>query len=264
MLKLDMNSLFNFQLCQHILEDPVVLPCGETVCKSHAKDMCLEKCKLCSETHQVPQNGFLPNKFAKNQLDLRGNRMIQNFTQFNEFKVEVDNLNKKLKEIEAIRQAPGYYIHEYFGELSRQVDLRRETLIDEIHQRSSQLLQQIKNLKAECVGNCKKATETTDSIDAIKTELNDLNSAFDSQEMDDVKFEKIPQRKAKEINELIKPVLNQFKLDLQGKKEYKLKAFEFNLKDLFGSLSCLDFDFDIQKITVNNNNFCITIFIEIY
>jgi len=69
---------------------------------------------------------------------------------------------------------------------------------------------------------------------------------------DDVKLKEIlrSQRKAKEINRLIKPVLNQLKLDLQGKREHKLKAFEFNLKDLFLSLSCLQFDFDIQKIIV--------------
>ncbi len=59
----------------------------------------------------MPQNGFLPNQFAKNQLDIR----VKNLTQFNEHKVEVDKLNKKLKEIEAIRQAPEYYIHEYFS-----------------------------------------------------------------------------------------------------------------------------------------------------
>jgi hypothetical protein len=55
------NDLFNCNVCKGVLVDPIILPCGETVCKAHTD--------------------------------------------------------------------PDNYIHEYFGELARQVDLQRETLI---------------------------------------------------------------------------------------------------------------------------------------
>ncbi len=52
-------------------------------------------------------------------------------------------MNKKLKETVAIRNDPENYIYEYFGELTRQVDLRRETLIEGINTYSDKLIQKI-------------------------------------------------------------------------------------------------------------------------
>ena len=54
MLKIDkINSLFNYQLCQSLVKDPVVLPCGETVCKIHTKEINHERCMFCTENHKA-------------------------------------------------------------------------------------------------------------------------------------------------------------------------------------------------------------------
>ena len=158
------NALFNCQLCQKGLKDPISLPCGETVC---TEELSQANCMFCSDNHKTPKNGFPANKIVQNQLELNFNKINQNFSQFNDYKKIIEDLNKKLKETESIRQDPEYYIDEYFGELTRQVDLRRETQIEDIHQYS------------------------------------DGSN---------------PQKKhSKEVGELLEPVLEQFKLELQGK-----------------------------------------------
>ena len=35
---LQLQTMFNCKVCQNLLRDPVSLPCGETVCKSHSED----------------------------------------------------------------------------------------------------------------------------------------------------------------------------------------------------------------------------------
>ena len=130
MLKFEVISLFNCQLCHRVLTDPVILPCGETVCKAHSEEIGQDTCKLCSATHSVPKEGFLANKMVRNQLELQLNKLNFNFSQFNDYKGIIEDLNKQ--EVETMEQDPENYIYEYYNELIRQVDVRRETLFEGI------------------------------------------------------------------------------------------------------------------------------------
>ncbi len=199
----------------------------------------------------MPKEGFLENKFAKNQLDLEVNKINLNFSQFNNFNKIIQDLNKNMKEIETIQKDPEDYIDEYFGELTRQVDLRRETLIEEINKYSDELIQKILKLKQDCVAKSKEATKITNDLDTIKIKINDLNSTFNSLEIDDIKIEEImSQKKSKELSDLMGPVLEQYKFELQGKKYYKLVTKKTKLEDVFGTLSCFDYDIDNMKVSV--------------
>jgi len=209
-----LNALFNCKLCKDVLVDPILLPCGETVCKAHTDDISKGKCMLCSRTHLVPKEGFPSNKFAKNQLDLKINEINLNFSQFNDYNKIIQDLNENLKEIEAIRNDPDNYISEYFGELTRQVDLRRETLIEDIQKYSDELIQKIQKLKQDCVTKSKEVMKNSEII--------------------------ISQKKSKELDDLMGPVLERYKFELQGKKYYKLVTNEIKLENIFGSLSCFD------------------------
>jgi hypothetical protein len=130
MFQLDkINALFKCELCKNVLVDPIILPCGETICKAHTDEISKGKCITCSGVHLVPKEGFPENRIVKHQLDLKVNEINLNFSQFNDCNKIIQDLNKSLKEIETIRNSPDDYIAEYFGELTRQVDLRRETMI---------------------------------------------------------------------------------------------------------------------------------------
>jgi len=69
----------------------------------------------------------------------------------------------------------------------------------------------------------KEASKITDELDTIKAKMNDLNSTFNSLEIDDIRIEEImSQKKSKELSDLMEPVLKQYKFELKGKKVYKL------------------------------------------
>ncbi len=146
-----LNDLFNCKLCKNVLVDPILLPCGETVCKAHTDELSKGKCMSCYGAHIVPKEGFLENRIVKHQLDFEINNINLNFSQFNDYYKIIQDLKKNLKEIELIRKDPEDYIAEYFGELTRQVDLRRDTLIGDIHKYSDELIQKIEKLKQECL-----------------------------------------------------------------------------------------------------------------
>jgi len=245
------NDLFNCKVCKGVLVDPIILPCGETVCKMHTDEIIKGECMSCSEIHKAPQNGFPSNKFAKNQLDLKVNKISLNFSQFKKYSQIIQDLNENLNETETIQKDPDNYIFEYFGELKRQVDLRRETLIEDINTYSDELIQKIEKLKQECVAKSKEATTITQDLEEIKAKMNELNSMFNSLEIDDINLKEIiTKKKSKELSELMEPVLKQYKFELQGKKYYKLLTNEFKLEYVFGSLGCSDYDIDNIEVNI--------------
>ena len=72
--------------------------------------------------------------------------------------------------------------------------------------------------------NSKLTMKTIDKIDVLKNKLSHLNSMFDSLEMDDIMHNEIvSQAQSKDIGELLKQVLEQYKFELQGEKYYKMK-----------------------------------------
>ena len=97
----------------------------------------------------------------------------------------------------------------------------------------------------------KEASKITDELATIKTKINDLNSMFNSLEIDGIKLEEImSQKKSKEISDLMGPVLEQYKFELHGKKYYKLIKEEIKMENVFGSLSCFDFDIDNMPVNI--------------
>jgi len=61
----------------------------------------------------------------------------------------------------------------------------------------------------------------------------------------------IKQERSKEINELMQPLLAQYKLESEGKKLYKLETSEVKLEALFGSLTTLDSEIKKVKVSIS-------------
>ena len=69
------------KICQKRFQEPVFIPCGETVCERCITDFIEEKaekdvhgqfkCCLCDEHHSIPAKGFPKSKMAKKLLELK-------------------------------------------------------------------------------------------------------------------------------------------------------------------------------------------------
>ena len=63
MTKLDQfHKLFTCKACFMILEAPVVLPCGEIICKKDVEELFPGSCFHCSQKHAIPDEGFPSEK----------------------------------------------------------------------------------------------------------------------------------------------------------------------------------------------------------
>lgn len=66
----NMNPL-DCMICQKTLSQPVIMPCGHTICKSHVTECSTSVyCRVCDVNHAKPDSGssFLPKILVENLL----------------------------------------------------------------------------------------------------------------------------------------------------------------------------------------------------
>ena len=98
--------------CKLILENPVALSCGYTLCQKHLENYSGQfKCFFCNEEHQIPKTGFAVNRSISKMVDAY---------------FEMDPLKIKIKEsfsilIESIHNYqsinPDVYVYDYFAKI---------------------------------------------------------------------------------------------------------------------------------------------------
>jgi len=129
--------------------------------------------------------------------------------------------------IENLEKNPENLIYEYFEELKRQVDLRRETLKLELDNCSDEIIQSIESTKDNCIKLSKESKMLSTEIEFLKELSNEkltmLIDDFDTFEIDNEKFEDI-RGHLSILNECISRELSEYKDAIIGRKEYN---FEF-------------------------------------
>ena len=90
---MDMNELkCQYEDCGLILENPVRLLCGNTLCRQHLDEYETKfKCPFCHKQHSVPEDGFFVNQEIE--------QMIKNYYQSNPLRKEIKDALSKLNEI---------------------------------------------------------------------------------------------------------------------------------------------------------------------
>jgi vacuolar-type H+-ATPase subunit I/STV1 len=143
---MESNEIYNCYLCHKILDQPILLPlcpCELNVCKEHLvggdesrfkKKRSSFECIKCSFLYELPLSfGLEENKTLKDAIE----HLAYMTEEEKELKKDVDRL---FEEIENITSQFNYKIEEFsltqsdhFMNLRCDIDIRRETLIENIH-----------------------------------------------------------------------------------------------------------------------------------
>lgn len=233
------KSVFNCDQCNHILVDPVTLPCGNSVCQRHliellgrksSKDF---KCELCQEEHAVPQKGFVVNKRMQSGLDIQLNS-LRLHPVFEECKEEIESARENVAKIETLEKNAENYIYEYFEDIKRKVVLRRKDLKAKIDNCSNEIIRSISSTQMDCIKSLKQVNQRSITIDLSKKELDELIANFDTFDINEKKFGDIKQD-VSVLNASFNKVLAEYKDSLIGNSQYSFDFEEVSIEDLFGS-----------------------------
>ena len=217
----------DYDCCKMILESPVTLPCGNTLCKEHL-DKFYEKftCFLCNEEHQIPKNGFVINKTT--------NKIINNYINLNplrkKIKASFEHLSQSIDDYEKVD--PDSFVYDYFAEIRNKVDLHREELKREVDQKSDEIIQHLKEREQKCKANLSKVEK--ENVDELKKN----NLPFWKQKL------RMPNINENDLNDLSSVLNDNIKIIKNRKRKYEnslllnksIKFDKYEKSSLFGKL----------------------------
>ncbi len=70
----EFKEIFFCKYCEKSLKDPILLPCGESICHEHVDKINSIKCPSCPETHDEPVNGFTINRALREMIEIGANK----------------------------------------------------------------------------------------------------------------------------------------------------------------------------------------------
>jgi hypothetical protein len=148
MYKIDeIKNFFDCDFCHKVLVDPISIPCGNNLCKDHldkllkniSKGKNIFRCEICQEEHFIPKDGFKVDKRLQRGLEIQLNT-LKLTPIFEECKAVIKKGHESVAEIETLKKNSEGYIYDYFEEIKRQVDIRREDLKMKIDKYSDEVI----------------------------------------------------------------------------------------------------------------------------
>ena len=228
--------------CNKFFHIPIRLPCDNTLCQSHIKELYEDKenmssirCYFCNSVHSLSENdGYFPiNYDLKKLLDLN----LHLSEKHKNVKILNEKLDKLTNEIKCVKTQPDLFVYDYFAELRKKIDIHREKLKYEIDQISEEMIDKLKLLENECNSNLKEHVEIFN--DKIEKKEN-------NQFIDEIRKPNLNEEKLNELYEEINKCINENEtlFEILKNKLLNEKSIEFkpsliidNKHDLFGQLN---------------------------
>ena len=145
------NKVFKCGFCDKLLIKPVILPCGDSICKLHEEEIRNSKnettCSICSIAYEMPINGLIPNKALEEVIKLN---FQSNDTAYGLAVEECQKLDELYKRFYLLKDS---YIHEKISEQRSKIDLEREQTKNKIDEKALKLIEELNEFEIDCRQN---------------------------------------------------------------------------------------------------------------
>jgi len=241
MYKIDeIKNFFDCDLCHQVFVDPISIPCGNNLCKGHldkllkniSKEKNIFQCEICQEEHFIPKGGFKVDKRLQRGLEIQLNT-LKLAPIFEECKAVIKKAHESVAKIETLEKNSEEYIYEYFEEIKRQVDIRRENLKMKIDKYSDEVIQSIEGTQLNYIKISKQVNQISTEIEQSKKELDTYVKRFDTFEIDEKKFEAIKDRVV-DVNGKFDKIILDYNNALIRNQKYSFRFDELPIAEIFG------------------------------
>jgi uncharacterized protein YoxC len=214
--------------CNCILQSPVILPCGKSVCQKHVSQQDSANsynCHICGNVHSVPENGFVANDAINLLIDL-------SLGDYKQALKSCELLKTTIAELESLKSQPECHVRNVIDELKNEVRTKRDALIEEIENASEAILVELDIYQRECSKSMHSLTSTfkqiENNVDTKKMTLENLLNELNRLEADSqASWKSISERSEFDVAELssiieeVKETLLMNKLDELKEKQVK-------------------------------------------
>lgn len=246
---IDLSTQILCSFCKNVYKDPVSLPCNQNICKEHVQEYLNKQsdkksfnCVLCKKNHQLDSNGCFPlNKQIDDlvrKCQVRATPIKDIHRTANE---SYNKLTNMIEEFTSINDESEQFIYNYFSELERKVDIKRDVLIDEIHKISDKLRGEItvqkKEIQSKSEKRKKKQAIDRELLKDYQIQLDSYNKELKEYSIDLNKWKDV-QTETEEKREELKIKINDLKEELFCNRSITFKEgnAKIDSKELFGEI----------------------------
>lgn len=159
--------------CKFILDSPVNLPCGKSICSKHSIGKKFYYCRPCGYDHIVPITGYPSN----NAIDVLINLTLPEYKRVEK---ACQSFNSVINELANIKDEPKNQIEKVIDGLKAQIRLSRNALIDEIKSKSEKILFDLDFYRVKCVNSLNGNLSLIKNVEArVENKKNKRESLFD-------------------------------------------------------------------------------------
>jgi hypothetical protein len=155
--------------CKLILQTPINLPCGHTICKKHISDQKCHSysCLSCGKIHTVPNDGFPLNHSLVFLIDL-------NLAGYKNALNACNTLKSAINEMVLIKNEQKFQFEREIKEIKSGICSKRDVLIKEITTKSEQMINEIEMYENEGQNSMEKMS---DKFETVKKKVVEKNRA---------------------------------------------------------------------------------------
>jgi len=165
---------------------------------------------------------------------------------FEECRKEIENAKENVVEIGLLEKNAESYIYDYFEDIKRQVDIRRENLKSKIDTYSNQIIKSVEMDQMNLIKLSKEINKIDTDIEKYKVELKKSMLRFDTLEFNDKKFEDIKTSVAV-LNKEFRKILAEYQDSVIGNKKYTFEFEELPIEDIFGRVTNVQVNFKLLQ-----------------
>jgi hypothetical protein len=141
------NNLLNCIKCEGRLDEPRLLPCGNSICSYCSSSIQLVnnkefQCLICNELHEMPQKGLPINKLALEMLSCKSINVSRGKS-FDSLQQIMIDIQKKQNLFKYRLFNPNDFIKEHFIERRNEVQLATEQFHEQINDINKKLIDEI-------------------------------------------------------------------------------------------------------------------------
>jgi hypothetical protein len=161
------------QICDLIYKQPVKLPCGKSICKTHLLDLngsFLSElyCKFCQSKYKIPSRGLHPNFFTQNQINTFQHLSKDECDLKSRIAQSIENLKASYDEIEEVEQE---LLKSHFQDIEYQIMEYRELLLKSIADLTDEMLKETRNHQSKVKSKLTQLKMSKDKdLDQLKTD----------------------------------------------------------------------------------------------
>jgi hypothetical protein len=230
--------------CRNVMDSPVFLPCGCSICEKHTRDASINKetsllCCKCEIEHEVPTNGrsFPPNAALAEIIDAQlGNLTFGH--EHNDAKESCARLDELLTTIECILKDPNNFNYEAIEYLKSVAQLKADESKMRIDDNLTHLITKLDEFKANCKSNLgsseylTKADEFWREKEASRLELDKWLVTLNELKLNEPEWKRIKSESEKAI-ERFEIELAKFKSESLLQKRFE--AYRADVENNFGT-----------------------------